>query len=115
MCGRAGAITLASIFILVAISLTAAADPLAQKALPLLPTTPAIAAPDPAMPARAVSEIATPLPAEPADRAETSAALTGPEAVLPRAEAMERAERQRVLSYILLQGLQGAGPFAGAR
>ncbi|WP_119420398.1 hypothetical protein [Desertibaculum subflavum] len=118
MCDRAGAFTLALILLLVGSALPAAADPLAQKALPSLATPPAIAAPagpETALPVRSVSEIAVPLPMETAGRAEAAAALSTPEALLPRAEPMERGERQRILSYILLQGLQGAGPFAGAR
>lgn len=118
MCHRAAAFTLASIFLLAGSALPAAADPLAQKALPSLSTPPAIGVPtgpEAAMPVRSVSEIALPLPAETTGGVEAAAALSAPEALLPRTEPMERGERSRILSYILLQGLQAAGPFAGAR
>lgn len=128
MCDRAGAFTLAFFSILVGVALPAAADPLAQKALPSLSApveltapveirTPielvAPAVPEVALPVGSAAETA--LPAEAADSAEAAAALGTPEILPPRTEPMERSERSRVLSYIILQGLQGIGPFAGAR
>jgi hypothetical protein len=102
MCGRAGAITLASTLLIAGI---AAADPLAQTAVPSLAPMPEAAAPPAAgpvgaVPVRAVPAMAAPISAVPA------AALSEP---------MSRAERSRIWSYILLQSLQGAGPFAAAR
>lgn len=120
MCDHAVAITLASICFIVGAALPAAADPLAEKAVPSLSAMPsaepaAIAGPTAAVAVRATPDIALPMPAEPAAAAETRAALGDPETVLPRTEPMARGERSRILSYILLQGLQGAGPYAGAR
>jgi hypothetical protein len=105
---------------LLALAVPASADPIADKALPAAQTAvattpvtetvaimPAVAAPS-ALPATTLPP--TPLPADalPAAAVPPAAGRTG-----QPPETAQRGERRMVFSYILLRGLQGAGPFAG--
>lgn len=105
---------------LLVIAVPASADPIAEKALPAAQTAvaapgltetvavvPVVAAPT-ALPATTLPPTALPAAALPA--------AASPPAAEPTAhppEALQRSERRMIFSYILLRGLQGAGPFAG--
>ena len=104
---------------LLALAVPASADPIADKALPAAQTAvattpvtetvaivPAIAAPT-VLPATALPPTALPAAALPA----AVPPAAGPTGQPP--ETAQRSERRIIFSYILLRGLQGAGPFAG--
>lgn len=105
---------------LLVLAVPASADPIADKALPAAQTVvatptvaetvaivPAIAAPT-VLPATALPPTALPAAALPAAAVPPVAGPTG-----QPPETAQRSERRMIFSYILLRGLQGAGPFAG--
>lgn len=77
---------------------------------------PALAGPMTDDAARGSPTIAMPLPAD-LETAAVSAIAPAAAKPAPRAdrEAIEPGERTRIVSYLILRGLQGAGPFLGAR
>ena len=101
---------------------SALADSIAEKAMGDVLSTPAPVADDGAIkpvvaPVALPTAMTTTATAMPAVTPAGIIAPAAPELPMGQAgvETGDRRDRTRIISYILLQGLQGAGPFAGAR